>query len=64
MAEKVNKVNPQNAKILGMKKEKDGKFWYFINEDGIESWAIRDYVFLHYSHKLCEFYEERVIFSD
>ena len=47
-----------------MKKEKDGKFWYFINEGGIESWASREYVVNNYSVKLCEFYEARVVFME
>lgn len=50
-----------DIRILGMKQ--DEGFWYYVVEDGKESWQQRQQIIEKCPVKLCEFYEARLIFD-
>lgn len=45
--------------------KKDGAdFWYYVSDNGKESWVSRNNIITNYASCLCEFYEKKLVFNE
>lgn len=63
--EQSNDEISKDIKILGMKKEENEFMYYVVESNGNELWVKRDFIMKNttYLVNLCEFYEQRIVFS-